>query len=170
MDLINRRIGWNSKWSEKGVGYREEGREFNFYYVTVGRALHDRSTRGKSPPHSLPPRILIGLACSRQSENVSRLVTSQSRFTGGKAPGQTHEHISGISMPYSTIPHEERRIPVPMSRIKRQSGTNETAMNDAYLARPGLLPPLHLLCINARPRLRNYGLAPNFSTLHASRA
>ena len=55
MDLINRRIGWNSKWSEKGVGYREEGREFNFYYVTVGRALHDRSTRGKSPPLSLPP-------------------------------------------------------------------------------------------------------------------
>ena len=55
MVLINRRIGWNSKWSEKGVGYREGGREFNFYYVTVGRALHDRSTKGKSPPLSLPP-------------------------------------------------------------------------------------------------------------------
>ena len=56
---------------------RERERELDFYYVTAGRALHDRSKKeGKTP--SL--RILIGLACSRQSENFSRLVTSQSRF------------------------------------------------------------------------------------------
>ena len=38
-------------------------------------------------------RILIGLACSRQSENFSRLVTSQSRRREGKASGQILQEI-----------------------------------------------------------------------------